>query len=262
MPYDPTAPVIVQSDKTILVEVNNPRYEEARDSLAPFAELEKSPEHIHTYRITPLSLWNAAAAGLGAAAIIDTLNELGKYDLPDNVRRDIEDYVSRYGRVKLLRGENRQLLLVSDDPALLVEIARHKRLAPLLLGRTNEGALIVDQAQRGHVKQALLLFGYPAEDLAGYVSGTPLELRLRERTASEGVQFSLRHYQEDAVAIFHAGGSERGGSGVIVLPCGAGKTLVGLGIMAEVQTNTLILTPSIVAARQWIHEIAERTNID
>src|SRR5947209_14902653 len=130
MSFDPTAPIIVQSDKSILVEVNNPRYSEARDALAAFAELEKSPEHIHTYRITPLSLWNAASGGLSAGEIVESLDRLGKYDLPDNVRRDIEDYVSRYGRVKLLKGEGRSLRLVSDDPALLLEIERHKKVAP------------------------------------------------------------------------------------------------------------------------------------
>src|SRR5947209_4981201 len=128
MSFDPTAPIIVQSDKSILVEVNNPRYEEARDELAAFAELEKSPEHIHTYRITPLSLWNAASAGLSAAEIVESLNRLGKYDLPENVRRDIEEYVSRYGRVQLLKGERR------DRPALRCRedggrVGNHGRIA-------------------------------------------------------------------------------------------------------------------------------------
>ena len=261
MSFDPTAPVIVQSDKSILVEVNNARYGEARDTLAAFAELEKSPEHIHTYRITPLSLWNAASAGVGAAVIVESLNRLGKYELPENVRRDIEEYVSRYGRIRLLKGEGRQLRLVSDDSALLLEIERHKKVAPLLSGRDREGALIVDQAQRGRIKQALVQIGYPAEDLAGYVTGAALSMHLLPRTRGEDLPFVLRHYQEDAVAIFHAGGSERGGSGAIVLPCGAGKTVVGLGIMAELQCNTLILTPSIVAARQWLHEILDKTDV-
>ncbi|HEX6509112.1 MAG TPA: DNA repair helicase XPB [Chloroflexota bacterium] len=266
MTYNPAAPLIVQSDKTVLVEVDNPSYEEARDALAPFAELEKSPEHIHTYRITPLSLWNAAASGIAADAMIDALHAYGKYPLPDNVRRDIEEYVSRYGRVKLVKGDPQadgphRLLLVSDDPALLAEIEHHKRLAPFILGRAAGGALMVEGAQRGHIKQALLQFGYPAEDLAGYVDGAPLEIRLLERTASENEPFALREYQREAAAIFHAGGAARGGSGVIVLPCGAGKTLVGLGIMSEVQANTLILTPSIVAARQWISEILDKTDL-
>jgi DNA excision repair protein ERCC-3 len=258
--YDPTNPLIVQSDKTVLLEVNNPRYEEARDALARFAELEKSPEHIHTYRITPLSLWNAAAAGMDAAAIIAALETYGKYDLAGNVRADVADYVSRYGRVKLIKVEN-ELRLVSDDAALLTEIVHHKRLAPLIKGRYLDGSLIVDPAQRGPVKQALVQFGFPAEDLAGYVSGAALEIKLREQGFYTEAPFALRHYQQEAADIFYAAGSARGGSGVIVLPCGAGKTMVGLGIMAALQCHTLILTPSIVAARQWIREIVDKTGV-
>lgn len=261
MPFNPAGPLIVQSDKTVLVEVDNPSYEEARDALAPFAELEKSPEHIHTYRITPLSLWNAAASGLTATAIVEVLNTFGKYDLPDNVRRDIEDYISRYGRVKIVSGDARHLLLISDDRALLAEIAHHKRLVPFVRDTMPDGALLVDRVHRGYLKQALLQFGYPAEDLAGYVEGAPLAIALRDRTVKGDVPFALRDYQTDATAIFHAGGAAHGGSGVIVLPCGAGKTMVGLGIMAELQSNTLILTPSIVAARQWLAEILDKTDV-
>jgi DNA excision repair protein ERCC-3 len=259
MHYDPANPVIVQSDKSILLEVDNPRYEEARDALARFAELEKSPEHIHTYRITPLSLWNAASAGYDAAFIVAALDDLGKYELPGNVRTDIVDYVSRYGRVKLVR-EDGHLLLVSEDPALLKEIEHHRHLKPFLVGRHIGGGLVVDAARRGHVKQALVHVGYPAEDLAGYTPGTPLEIRLRD-IALAGDPFTLRGYQRDAVEIFHAAGSTRGGSGVIVMPCGAGKTVVGLGVLSEVQSETLILTPSIVAARQWIREIVDKTTL-
>jgi DNA excision repair protein ERCC-3 len=260
MSYNPANPVIVQSDKTILLEVDNPRYEEARDALARFAELEKSPEHIHTYRITPLSLWNAASAGYDAALITGALDELGKYELPGNVRADIVDYISRYGRVKLVH-QNGYLLLVSEDPMLLIEIERHRQVKPFLHGRHADGGLLVDPARRGHVKQALVQVGYPAEDLAGYVTGTPLEIKLREFSATTGIPFELRQYQRDAVDVFHAGGSSRGGSGVIVMPCGAGKTVVGLGVLGELQCETLILSPSIVAARQWIREILDKTTI-
>jgi DNA excision repair protein ERCC-3 len=259
MAYYPSNPLIAQSDKTVLLEVNNPLYEEARDALARFAELEKSPEHIHTYRITPLSLWNAAAAGLDAASIVGGLERFGKYELPGNVRADIVDAVARYGRVKLVQ-EGQHLVLVSDDRALLIEIERHKRIAPCLIGRHLSGGLLVDPAQRGRIKQALLQFGYPAEDLAGYVSGAPLEIALRGTTL-DGRSFTLRDYQHEAVDVFHAGGTSRGGSGVIVLPCGAGKTAVGLGVLARLQCHTLILTPSIVAARQWIHEILDKTSV-
>lgn len=259
MGYEPSNPLIVQSDKTVLLEVNNPRYEQARDALARFAELDKSPEHIHTYRITPLSLWNAAAAGLDAASIVDALERFGKYELPGNVRADVFDAVARYGRVKLVQ-EGQHLLLISDDRPLLVEIERHKHIAPYLIGRHLSGGLLVDPAQRGRIKQALLQFGYPAEDLAGYVSGASLEIALRETTL-DGLPLVLRDYQQEAVDVFHADGTSRGGSGVIVLPCGAGKTVVGLGVLARLQCHTLILTPSIVAARQWIHEILDKTSV-
>jgi len=252
-------PIIVQGDRTVLLEVNNPSYAEARDALARFAELEKSPEHIHTYRITPLSLWNAAAAGMTAEVILDALTRFGKYDLPSNVAIDIVDYVSRYGRLKLVR-DGEDLLLISDDAPLLAEIAHHKRFVDLIKAQRDEHALLIPPELRGQIKQALVQFGFPAEDLAGYVDGAPLEVRLRPET-TEGEPFSLRPYQQEAVDVFYAAGGVRGGSGVIVLPCGAGKTVVGLAIMSRLQTNTLILTPNTVAARQWIEEIARKTRI-
>lgn len=260
MNYNPENPVIVQGDKSILLEVNNPHYEEARDALARFADLEKSPEYIHTYRITPLSLWNAASVGDSAESIVEALERFSKYELPGNVRTDIIDYVSRYGRVKLVKDDD-NLLLTSDDPSLLAEIEHHRHLKPFLLGYHHGGGLVVDAARRGHIKQALVQFGYPAEDLAGYVDGAALEIRLLEASTSEGTPFGLRHYQQEAVDVFHAAGSARGGSGVIVMPCGAGKTVVGLGVLSELQSQTLILTPSIVAARQWIREILDKTTV-
>lgn len=252
-------PLIVQSDKTVLLEVENPLYEECRDQLARFAELVKSPEHVHTYRITPLSLWNAAAAGLGAGQIITTLERYGKYDLPGNVRVDVGDYCARFGRVKLLK-ERGDLLLRSQDPILITEISRHKRIAPLLRGQLDPSTLLVDPAARGHIKQALVDFGFPAEDLAGYVQGTPLPLTLRAMTRG-GLPFGLRKYQRESVDAFYAGGDSRGGSGVVVLPCGAGKTVVGLGAMERVGAQTLILTTSTVAVRQWMEELLDKTTL-
>lgn len=252
-------PIIVQSDKTVLLEVDNPQYEAARDQLARFAELEKSPEYIHTYRITPLSLWNAAAAGLNAEAIIAALDDYSKYPLPDNVRVDIADYVSRYGRVKLVR-EGASLFLVSDDALLMTELVRHKRLKPYVLEQAGPLRLRVDASRRGHVKQALVLIGYPAEDLAGYVQGAALPISLRQ-TTRDGAVFALRPYQEDAAGTFHAGGSLHGGSGVVVLPCGAGKTMVGMAVMEKLQCATLILTTNTVAARQWISELLDKTSL-
>ena len=257
--FDPTDPLIVQGDKTVLLEATNALYAEARDVLARFAELEKSPEYIHTYRITPLSLWNAASEGMPAQEIVDGLTRYAKYPVPAHVVRDIVEYVSRYGRVKLLRQEE-QLLLASDDPLLLDELASHKKLQPMLLGRADCHHLRVNPALRGHIKQVLVQIGYPAEDLAGYVRGDDLSFSLRAVTVQGGA-FTLRSYQQDAADIFYAAGSARGGSGAIVLPCGAGKTVVGMSVMAQMQTSTLILTPNTVAVRQWITELLDKTTL-
>ncbi|MFZ5917839.1 MAG: DNA repair helicase XPB [Chloroflexota bacterium] len=259
MAYNAQNPIIVQSDKSVLLEVNNDLYEPARDWLARFAELEKSPEHIHTYRITPLSLWNAAAAGLTAEGIVGALEQYSKYDLPGNVRVDIFDYVARFGRVKLIMRDD-ALLLVSDDAPLIVEIGRHKQMQPFIIHRVDDLTLQVDASQRGHVKQALVQIGFPAEDLAGYVDGAALPFHLLP-LARSGKTFGLRQYQRQAVEVFYAGGQARGGSGVIVLPCGAGKTMVGMGVMEKLQAATLILTPSTVAVRQWIDELLDKTDL-
>ncbi len=261
MEYRADNPVVVQGDKTVLLEVNNPLYEEARDFLARFAELDKSPEYVHTYRITPLSLWNAAAAGVNAESIVEGLDRYSKYSVPDNVRVDIFDAISRYGRLKLVRGpDGRSLLLISDDPLLIVEIARHRRMKPYIIRQVDGQTLEVDPSRRGHIKQALVRIGYPAEDLAGYVEGTPLSFHLRS-VALSGEQFRLRHYQQEATEIFWAGGSASGGSGVVVLPCGAGKTMVGMGAMEKAQANTLVLTTGSVAARQWKRELLDKTTL-
>jgi len=257
--YQPQNPLIVQSDKTVLLEVMNPQFEEARDALARFAELVKSPEHIHTYSITPLSLWNAAASGLHAAEILSDLARLSKFPLPENLRQDIADYVSRYGRVQLIKDETGSLLLKSADPLLLTEIWHNKTVRPYLLEATGDG-LLVDPDRRGHVKQAMIKVGFPVEDLAGYLTGAPLELMLRPITLS-GRRFGLRPYQEQAVDSFYKGGSIFGGSGVVVLPCGAGKTVVGMGAMSTIQQKTLILTTNITAVRQWMDELLDKTTL-
>lgn len=259
MNYQPQNPLIVQSDKTVLLEVMNPLFEEARDILAQFAELLKSPEHIHTYRITPLSLWNAAASGLSSAAILADLERLSKFPLPDNLRQDISDYVSRYGRVQLVRSESGELVLQSSDPYLLTEVWHNKAVRPYLL-EERRAELLVDPERRGHVKQAMIKIGFPVEDLAGYVEGAPLEVALRSLTLG-GRTFDLRHYQAEAVDAFHKGGSVFGGSGVIVLPCGAGKTVVGMGAMAAVGQQALVLTTNITAVRQWIAELLDKTTL-
>ncbi len=252
-------PIIVQSDKTILLEVDHPKHTEARDTLAQFAELEKSPEHIHTYRLSPLSLWNAAAGGMDAQTIIDQLNIYSKYSIPQNVVADIREYIGRYGRVKLMR-EGDALLLVSNDAALMAEIMRHKRTQPYLLRQIDKHTIQVDAARRGHIKQALIHIGFPAEDLAGYTDGSPLPTHLRDLALS-GKDFAPRAYQSAAAGAFYANGAPSGGSGVIVLPCGAGKTIVGLAAMADIQRATLILCPNNTAVHQWINEILDKTDI-
>lgn len=257
--YKPENPLIVQSDRSVLLEVDNALYTEARDALARFAELEKSPEYVHTYRISPLSLWNAAAAGLTADGILADLERFSKYPLPANIVVDIRDAIGRYGRIKLVLEAGR-LLVVADDPALAAELARHRAFAPLVKAQLHATTFEIDPAQRGHVKRVLLQIGYPAEDLAGYVDGAPLTFELREITLS-GQPFSLRAYQADSAEVYWAQGSAAGGSGVIVLPCGAGKTIVGLAAMHKAQCATLILTPNTVAVRQWIREILDKTTL-
>lgn len=252
-------PLIVQSDRTILLEVDHPQHAEARDALAQFAELEKSPEHIHTYRLSPLSLWNAAAGGMSANMILELLTQYSKYDIPSNIAVDIREYISRYGRVKLIR-EGEALLLTSNDAALMAEITHHKRTQPYLLRQLNSHTIQVDASRRGHIKQALIHIGFPAEDLAGYTDGSPLPMKLRSVTL-QGKEFAPRAYQYAASAAFYAGGAPSGGSGVVVLPCGAGKTIVGLATMADIQRATLILSPNTIAVRQWIQEIIDKTDV-
>ncbi|NQT54135.1 helicase-associated domain-containing protein, partial [bacterium] len=259
MPADPSNPLIVQSDRTLLLEVDNPLYPEARDALAAFAELEKSPEHFHTYRITPLSLWNAAAAGHSAEDILADLDRLTKYEIPSNIQYEVRDYVARFGRLKLERRDG-DLVLVSSDATLITEVSRHKLLKPFLTDTVDFHTLRVLPDRRGHVKQALIRIGYPVEDLAGYAEGALLDIELRDTTL-EGRPFAPRLYQREAADIFYAGGSARGGSGVVVLPCGAGKTVVGLACMADCKTQTLILCTNITAVRQWRRELLDKTTL-
>lgn len=259
MSYRPDNPVIVQSDKTILLEVDNPAYDEARNELVRFAELEKSPEHIHTYKISPLSLWNAAAAGLTVVHILNALERFSKFDLPENVKKDICDYLARYGRLKLIKRKE-GFFLYSRDEYLITEIWHNKLTRPYLLKKVDSFTIEIYPLMRGHIKQALIKIGFPVEDLAGYVPGTYLDISLLKTTRT-GRPFNLRHYQVESVANFHAGGGLKGGSGVIVLPCGAGKTMVGLGVIERLKCETLILVTNIIALRQWISEIIDKTNL-
>ena len=257
--YNPENPLVVQGDHTILVEVDSPLYGAARDQLVRFAELIKAPEHIHTYRVTPLSIWNACAAGTSVEEISEALRGFSKYPVPANVETEIRDWAHRYGRLRLSRnGED--LVLEADDAVLAEQVSRHKAVAPLLVERISSQAFRIRAHSRGEIKQALIKVGFPVEDLAGYVDGERLAFELRASLA-DGRPFELRHYQVQAADAFHAAGGSKGGSGVITLPCGAGKTIVAMGCMARLQTSTLILTTSVTASRQWIQELLEKTTL-
>jgi len=252
--YDPANPLIVQGDRTLLLEVQSPRFSAAREAIGPFAELEKSPEYIHTYRITPLSLWNAAAAGLPAATMVERLREFAKYPVPQNVIADVHELAGRWGRLRL-ESQNDELLLIADEQALLIELSRRDEIRPLLGEPRGWGMVSVPGGNRGLLKQALINAGWPAEDLAGYVEGEPFPIGLRLG------EFNVRDYQREAAEAFFAGGDVRGGSGVVVLPPGAGKTVVGLAAMALVGQSTLILTTNRTSVSQWHRELLKKTNV-
>ena len=261
MAYNPTNPVIVQSDMSVLLETMGPDYEPARDFLATFAELRKSPEYLHTYAITPLSLWNAASAGLAFETLRDGLEKYAKYDIPPNVLPEIGDLLGRFGQVRLVRGGGEgELVLEIDGKAARLEILATPAVKPLLDGEIVPGRVRLKPGVRGAVKQALLKAGFPVQDLAGYAEGDAMAFTLRE-TTTRGRPFGLRDYQREAVAMFHLGGSVSGGSGVLVLPCGAGKTVIGIACMEKVQQRTLVLTTNVTALRQWMAEIVDKTTL-
>ncbi len=244
-------PLIVQSDKTLLLDVDHPNSTECRRAIAPFAELERSPEHIHTYRLTNLGLWNARAAGHDAEGVIDTLIKYSRYAVPHSLLLDVAETMSRYGRLRLESNPIHGLVLITTDSAVLEEVIRAKKIAPLLGSRIDKETIAVHPSQRGAIKQHLLRLGWPAEDFAGYVDGQAHPIELKE----EG--WKIRQYQEHA-----AEGFWHGGSGVVVLPCGAGKTIVGAAAMAHAKATTLILVTNTVAARQWRDELLRRTSLN
>lgn len=273
-------PMIVQGDGTILLEVENEFYSECRDWLSRFAELVKSPEYIHTYKITPLATWNAAASGLKSEKVLEILQRFSKYQLPQNIVTDIQDWFSRYGKLKLEKTADKEgttasytlhqqhhsqvnlLLLTSSDDLLITEIYNNRSVNKYILRKLSSNTLLIDAMYRGRIKNAVIKIGYPVEDLVGFVPGDPLPIRLRDRIASSNAAFSLRDYQNHASEAFYASGSERGGSGVIVMPCGAGKTIVGIDIISKVCQETLIIGSSTVGVRQWIGELLEKSHID
>ncbi|WP_313716634.1 DNA repair helicase XPB [Arsenicicoccus bolidensis] len=246
----PDGPLIVQSDKTLLLEVDHPGAEAARRAIAPFAELERAPEHVHTYRVTPLGLWNARAAGHDAEQVVDALLTHSRYAVPQALLVDVADTMDRYGRLTLAKDPDHGLVMRTTDRAVLAEVLRHKRIRPLLGDAVDDDTVVVHPSERGHLKQELLKVGWPAEDLAGYVDGEAHPIDLDES------DWALRPYQQQAVDGFWDGGS-----GVVVLPCGAGKTLVGAGAMARARATTLILVTNTVSARQWRDELVRRTSL-
>ncbi len=259
MSYNPDNPLIAQADLSILLELNSPRYTDARDQVARFAELAKSPEHIHTYQISPLSLWNAAATGMTSDEICTAISEFSRYPVPENVFIEIREQIARYGRLRLEKKDG-SLVLISADKETMERIVRLKKVEPFLGVRIDDLSIAVDESNRGLLKQALIKEKLPVEDLAGYTEGAALDIDLAEKLPN-GKPFGLREYQQDAAEIFYASGGVRGGSGVLVLPCGAGKTVIGIGTMACVKQSTLILTTNITALRQWIAEILTKTNL-
>ena len=243
-------PLIVQSDRTLLLEVDHPLADECRHAIAPFAELERAPEHIHTYRLTPLGLWNAMAAGHDAEQVVDVLMRYSRYPVASSLLIDVTDTMSRYGRLRIEKHPTHGLVLLSTDKAVLTEVLRSKQVRGLVGEQIDEATAIVHPSQRGTLKQALLKLGWPAEDLAGYVDGEHHDIALDE----DGWQ--LREYQKFAADSFFSGGS-----GVVVLPCGAGKTVVGAAAMARARCTTLILVTNTVSARQWKDELVRRTTL-
>ena len=243
-------PLIVQSDRTLLLEIDHPMADEARKAIAPFAELERAPEHIHTYRITSLALWNARAAGHDAEQVVDALIKYARYAVPNALLIDIADQMGRYGRLKLENHPVHGLILTTTDKPVLEEVLRNKKIAPMMGKRVDNETVIVFPSERGALKQALLKLGWPAEDFAGYVDGEAHPIELAENG------WAIRPYQNHAVDSFW-----HGGSGVVVLPCGAGKTIVGAAAMAKAKATTLILVTNTVSARQWREELLNRTSL-
>ncbi|WP_375433054.1 DNA repair helicase XPB [uncultured Friedmanniella sp.] len=245
-----SGPLVVQSDRTLLLEVDHPDAGACRIAIAPFAELERAPEHIHTYRLTPLGLWNARAAGHDAEQVVDTLLTYSRYPVPNALLVDVADTMDRYGRLRIEKHPTHGLVLVTTDRPVLTEVLRSAKVKGLVGARVDEDTVVVHPSERGHLKQVLLKLGWPAEDLAGYVDGEAHEIGL----VQDGRE--LRPYQSQA-----ADGFWHGGSGVVVLPCGAGKTIVGAAAMAKAQATTLILVTNTVSARQWRDELIKRTTL-
>jgi len=255
----PENPLIVQSNNTLLLEVNNPKFKEARDALTAFAHLEKSPEHIHTYTITPLSLWNAAALGITPDDVEQKLADFSKYPLPPNVLDTIREQMERFGKLTLENIDG-ALALKCANAEILSRLIRHPKIAMLVGNSINANCITIPEHNRGIIKQEFIALGYPLHDIAGYVDGDPMQVDLKPMLP-DGAPFVIREYQKQASESYVGNAAMPGGSGVIVLPCGAGKTVVGLCAMALLKRRTLILVTNITAAHQWKREILDKTDI-
>jgi len=250
-------PLIVQSDRTVLLESEHPDAAEAAIAIAPFAQLSKTPEHVHTYAITPLGLWNARASGHDAESVVDALLDYAKHPVPHELLLDIVDVMDRWGVLTLSRSPVHGLVLESTDAALLAHLLEQPDLAGKTGARIDDTTVVVHPSERGELKHVLLKLGHPVADRAGYVDGEAHEIALaHEAHAEQEATWALRPYQQRAVDTYLAGES-----GVVVLPCGAGKTIVGAAAMAKVSTTTLILVTNSVAAKQWKAELLRRTSL-
>ncbi len=254
-------PLIVQTNKTLLLQVDHPLFEEVRAKLGWFAELEKSPEYLHTYRITSLSLWNAASSKLTAETIIDVLYQYSKYPVPQSINAEITKQIDRFGKLELFRDDNDNLILHSKEKEYIKEILKNRKLQEFFDTPKDEYGIYIKPQYRGQLKQVLIHIGFPVRDIAGYEKGKNFKFGLKEPSNNSTKSFVIRDYQEEAIDTFYQGGSVEGGSGVVVLPCGAGKTIVGIGVMYAIQTETLILVTNTLSIRQWKEEILDKTNI-
>ena len=289
-------PLIVQGDRTILLDVHAPLANECRNELIPFAELERSPEHLHTYRLTPLSLWNAASAGFTAEDAVSVLKKYAKYDIPQSVCVWIKEVSGRFGMVRIIPGPKevvplsgdffseeqkkvvpeQYLYLVVKNEKIFLELGAIKSFQTLLTPckidfsvpslpqdlteNEKKFSFILKLTDRGTVKQLLLKYMWPCKDEVSLEDGESLQINLRDVTKS-GKKFEIRGYQKDAAQALIGDKGPGTGFGTIVLPCGAGKTIVGMQIMQMLKTNTLIITTNISAVHQWINELLDKTDL-
>lgn len=253
-------PIIVQSDGSILLEVQSSEYENARDAILPFAELIKSPEYVHTYRITGLSIWNAAAMGISYEDVARSLKNYSRYEIPEGVLFRIRDAFDRWDAVRLVKYDGKTLRIEVKSREILDQIVSRPALKEVIIDMIPPLSFTIDDGMRGRFKHMLIKLGFPVHDLVGYDQGDGLDVGMRGNALS-GQRFRVRQYQKEASEHFWAGGSVTGGQGIVVLPCGAGKTIVGINVIAQARTQTLILCTNVSAVRQWIAELLDKTDL-